>query len=280
MMIKEGDLVICVGGGFFGAKAVKRVKEKGAKVVVIDSNAECTARELCDEEIEIRIKKDVLDIDIDTIIESLSWQTLLLVGDGIEVLKAILIKTVPKLIVPAIPGNLMGKLTKTWLKRGGITVKEDGSVLGEILEGIPRRLVLAGNKEEGVLISSYMPEGKMCKIECDEPKICPVTGVEKPAPMHAVLRFCVASGGLDSDVEYKYKYHCRILISRLIGGVGGAGGIAGTEVIDALKYFELAFSTNKEKDRKDILAVGTACSCHGILNLFSMQDEDEMRGFK
>lgn len=289
--VKEEDLVICVGGGFFGSRAAKVAKERGARVIVIDKEEKCLAKELnlCDEVRSVvrRANTDTdtdtdtgtgtgnksksasgieIDIDIEPIINSSSKKTTLWIGDGIEVLKSILKKRVPELIVPSIQGHLMGKLSKSWLQGKGMKVKESGFYLSEVLKGIPPRLVLEKNEEEGILITSYMLTGKTCKLGCVQQKKCPVTGIEKPAKMYNLLKFALAS----SSVEY---FH--VLISRQIGKgtVGSVGAVRGKDVIKALKYFEKNLSFTKRSSADKFFAVATSCPCHGILNLFTTQPQ-------
>lgn len=47
-VIKEGDLLVCLGGGYFGAKAARLGKKCKAKTMIIDTNPDCTAREIVD----------------------------------------------------------------------------------------------------------------------------------------------------------------------------------------------------------------------------------------
>ncbi|MHC1635018.1 MAG: hypothetical protein ACXQTS_00095 [Candidatus Methanospirareceae archaeon] len=242
--LSRGDLVICVGGGFFGSKAAKVAKDRDAKIIIIDKDERCASRELCDEVI------DASDFDISTI--DASNGAVLLIGDGVGVLRVILKNTIPKLIVPAIPGHLMGRLVKEWLKWEGIEVKEDGSLLEEVSSGIPRRLILWKSEEEGVIISSYMPEGKTCKLGCVQPKRCPVTNIDKPAKMYELIRFALASSPIK---------HFRVLISHQMDGVGA---IKGEDVAEALRYFENTLKPG------DLFAITTSCTCHAILNIFKV----------
>ncbi|TRZ52974.1 MAG: hypothetical protein D4S01_02055 [Dehalococcoidia bacterium] len=237
-VIKEGDFLVCLGGGRFGTKVARLGKECKARTMVIDINADCAAREIVD---VVLTGQGIIEVG----------QVSLIVGDAIEILFSILKEEVPQWIAPAASGHSLGRLVKHWLTAQGFKVASGGGLLGEVLAGLPRRLVLSADEKSGVLKVSYMVEGMRCQAGCVQPGICPVTKRKKPAPMYKLLEFS-ASEAVDC-----YK----IFLSRQFDG---AGGVPGAEVEKALKY--LAGLTPPYS-----LAIGTSCHCHGILNLFKVE---------
>ncbi len=237
-VIKEGDLLVCLGGGYFGAKAARLGKECKARTLIIDTNPDCAAREIV----------DVVLTGQGTI---KAGQVSLIVGDAMEILLGILEGEVPQWIIPAVPGHSLGKFVNSWLRAKGLKVASGGDLLTEVLAGLPNRLVLSADEKSGIIISSYMAKGLRCKTDCSQLKICPVTKRQKPAPMYELLEFS-ASEAVDC-----YK----IFVSRQFDG---AGGVPGAEVKKTLKY--LASLTPPYS-----LAIGVSCRCHGILSLFKVE---------
>ncbi len=239
-VIKEGDLLVCLGGGYFGAKAARLGKECKARTLIIDTNPDCAAREIV----------DVVLTGQGTI---KAGQVSLIIGDAMEILFGILEGEVPQWIIPAVPGHSLGKFVSSWLRAKGLKVASGGDLLTGVLAGLPHRLVLSADKKSGIIISSYMPKGLRCKTDCSQLRTCPVTKRRKPAPMYELLEFSASEA-----VDY-YK----IFISRQFDGVGG---VWAAEVKRALKY--LASLTPPYS-----LAIGVSCRCHGILSLLKVEGD-------
>lgn len=237
-VIKEGDLLVCLGGGYFGAKAARLGKKCKARTLIIDTNPDCAAREIV----------DVVLTGQGTI---KAGQVSLIVGDAMEILSGILEGEVPQWIIPAVPGHSLGKFVSSWLRAKGLKVASGGGLLTEVLAGLPNRLVLSADEKSGIIISSYMAKGLRCKTNCSQLKICPVTKRQKPAPMYELLEFSVSEA---------VDYH-KIFVSRQFDGVGG---VPGAEVKKTLKH--LASLTPPYS-----LAIGVSCRCHGILSLLKVE---------
>ena len=237
-VVKAGDLLVCLGGGYFGTKAAKLGKECKARTLIIDTNPDCSAREIAD---AVVTKQETIK----------AGHVSLIVGDAMEILFAILEGEVPQWISPAAPGHSLGKLVKSWLMVNGLKVASGGDLLTEVLTGLPGRLVLNVDKRSGILISSYMANGLRCKTDCSQLGICPVTKCNIPAPMYKLLEFSAFE-----SVDY-YK----IFVSYQFGG--GAGGVPGSEVKMTLKYLTSLTPPYS-------LAIGISCGCHGIVSLFKV----------
>ncbi|HEX74137.1 MAG TPA: hypothetical protein G4N93_03195 [Dehalococcoidia bacterium] len=237
--IQEGGLLVCLGGGYFGAKAARLGRECKARTMIIDTNPDCAAREMV--EVVLTEQEPIK-----------AGQVALIVGDAMETLFNILKGEVPQWVIPAVPGHALGKLVKSWLMAKGLKVSSGGDLLSQVLDGLPHRLVLSTNEKSGILISSYMAEGLRCKEGCVQRRICPVTRIKKPAAMYELLEFSVAEA-IDC-----YK----IFISHQFDGVGGVPG----EVIKETLYYVASLAPPYT------LAIGTSCRCHGILSLFKVEE--------
>jgi hypothetical protein len=232
-----------MGGGKFGTEALKYLKANGAKVLVADLNPMCKA-------------KTEVDIETDTVKVRRSLkkgQAALLVGDAVEHLLDILEVNVPDWVVTAIPSNAVAKVVARWLSKARYKLEPYQNIIQEVLKNIPKSLVSFVNKESAVIVVSYMPPNMQCRDNCMPPKgFCALTGRPKLASMDKLLDFSV----------YDLTDLSGILKSEQL--TGGLGAIKGSQLFSFLKKLE------KHQQESFTLAVGTACDCHGIINIFKV----------
>jgi hypothetical protein len=238
-VIQEGGLMVCLGGGYFGAKAARLGKECKARTMIIDTNPDCAAREIVE---VVLTEQEPIE----------AGQVALIVGDAMETLFNILGGEVPQWVIPAVPGHALGKLVNSWLTAKGVRVSSGGYLLAEVLDGLPHKLVLSTDEKSGILISSYMTQGLKCKEGCVQRRICPITKIKKPAAMYELLEYSVAEA-----IDF-YK----IFISHQFDGVGGVPGEVVKKTLDYLASLAPPYT----------LAIGTSCRCHGILSLFKVEE--------
>jgi len=238
-MTLKGKLAFVMGGGKFGTNALQHLTAEKCKVLVADINPNCTAKS------KVAVQADGLDA-ADSLADG---QAALIVGDAVELLLALLEIAVPDLVVTAIPGNAVAKVVARWFLKRGCRLEPYRSVVPKVLENIPASLVSFVDQDSAVVVVSYMPSHMRCRENCMPPKdFCAVTGRPKLASMDTLLNFSV----------YNHTDASTILRSRQLKG--GLGAIDGKELYSLLKQLETL--------RKPFtLAVGTACDCHGILNL-------------
>ena len=241
----KNKLTVVAGGGYFGTKAVIFAKDKCARVVVIDDKNDCEASRFVDEILEEEDIRRALNVKVGSVA--------LFVCDAVELLVRLMGITAPDYIVPAIPGNLAGKVVKRWLEYKGLVVESKSEAMKNVVKDIPESLILHCDEEVGVIITSYMSKGSLCKVPCDQPMdFCPTSGKLKIGPMHRILA---------------YATHNKVTLSKiLVGHMLGqdVGCFQGSELASFL-------SDTKRLKAPYSLAMGTACNCHGILNLFSIR---------
>lgn len=237
---KEGELVVCLGGGYWGAKGARIAKNYGANAIVIDKDPDCIAREVAD---TIIAEQDLGKLNIEGVV--------LYVGDAVRALIEILKITTPTWIVPTIPGGFGGKLTERWLATKSIELIRSGRLVDSSLRGLPPKLVFSADRRSGTIIASYMPGEIKCKLDCSAPKICPVTGRRKVSPMYELLEFSVC------EVVDHYK----IFATKQLRGIGA---IPGSDINKAREYID-------RLDPPYSLAIGTSCRCHGLVNFFEVR---------
>ena len=241
--VVRGKLVFVMGGGKFGTNALRYLKDKGAKVLVVDLNPDCEASS----------EADVLGADL-RVSDSLGdGQAVFLVGDAVDLLVALLENTVPDMVVTAIPGNAVAKVVEVWLAKRGVKLEPYLEVIPKVLENIPESLVSFIDYVCGVIVVSYMPSDMRCRENCMPPKnVCASTGRPKLASMDKLLEFSV----------YDLTDVSGILCSPQL--TGGLGAINGNELSSLLKRLA-------NIHRPYTLAIGTACDCHGILRLIKIK---------
>jgi len=241
----EDKLFVVAGGGCFGAKAVMFAKDVHAKVVVVDDRFDCEASNF--------VEKIVRGGGIAKALSVKPGYATLFVQDAVEFLVRLVGTKAPDYIVPAIPGNLAAKVVKRWLEHKGLVVEVKSQALKDVLKDIPENLILLCDENVGVIITSYMPKGSLCRVPCNQPvNFCPTTGRGKIGPMHRVL----------ANVVHDKVTLGKILVSHIFRQEFGS--FQGSELTSFLSDVE-------KLNVPCSLAVGTACSCHGILNLFSVR---------
>jgi len=235
----RGKLVFIMGGGKFGANALRYLKDKGAKVLVVDLNPECLASS------EVNFLADGLSV-----CGSLEdGQAAFLVGNAVTLLRIVLEKEAPDWVVTAIPGNAVAKVVSVWLGKRDIKLEPSRTAVPKVLGNIPASLVSFVDEDSGVIVASYMHSNMRCRENCMPPKdVCASTGRPKLVSMDRLLAFSVYS---HTDVS-------KIFCSRQL--TGGIGAIEGKELSIFLKQLETVH-------KPCTLAIGTACDCHGILRL-------------
>ena len=150
----------------------------------------------------------------------------------------------PDFIVPTHPGHTCGKWIREYFRLNPLS-----DSISDVTRRLPQSLFLGCDAPNAALIFSYMTRGKLCREDCPHPPAeCGLTREPRPAPLYKLLEYGVFE-----------LFDCaRIFVSEQMAPSVGA-----------IKTSEfLAFMQEIETKKPKTLAVGTACRCHGILNLF------------
>ncbi len=147
----------------------------------------------------------------------------------------------PDWVVPTLPRHLVAD----WLRvRFGLGPHPQG--VDYVSDRLAPALICRAEPAAGMVVASFMADGQ-CPPTCLPPDgHCRLTGQPRPAPLYRLLEFAVW-GGFDL---------ARVLVSQQ--WVGGLGALRMADVV------ALVGAVENEKPRT--LAVGTACTCHGVLN--------------
>ena len=154
------------------------------------------------------------------------------------------LKLKPDFIVPTNAGHTCGKWIRDYFR-----LKPLPDSIADVTKRLPQSLLLGCDEPNAALIFSYMTKGKLCREDCPHPPDeCGLTHEPRPAPLFKLLEYGVFE-----------LFDCaKIFVSEQMAPSVGA--------IKASEF--LAFVKEIETKKPKTLAVGTACRCHGILNLF------------
>jgi len=154
------------------------------------------------------------------------------------------LKLKPDFIVPTHPGHTCGKWIKDFFH-----LKPLPDSISKVTKRLPQSLLLGCDEQNARLIFSYMTRGKLCSEDCPHlSNKCSLTGEPRPVPLYGLLEYAVF-GLFDC---------CKIFASEQMAP--GVGAIKASEFLAFIKEIEIK--------KPKTLAVGTACLCHGVLNLF------------
>jgi hypothetical protein len=154
------------------------------------------------------------------------------------------LKFKPDFIVPTHPGHTLGK----WI-RECFHLKPLSDSISDVTKRLPQSLFLDCDEPNAGLIFSYMTRGKLCREDCPHLRNkCFLTHEPRPTPLYNLLEYAIF--GL---------FDCgKIFASKQMAP--GVGAIKTSEFLTFIKEVEIK--------KPKTLAVGTACLCHGVLNLF------------
>lgn len=154
------------------------------------------------------------------------------------------LKLKPDFIVPTAAEHTCGKWIRAYFR-----LKPLPDPIANVTSRLPQSLFLGCDEPDARLIFSYMTRGKLCPAECPHlTNACALTHEPRPAPLYKLLEYAVFN-----------LFACaKIFVSEQMAP--GVGAIKGSEF--------LAFMQTVEAAKPQTLAVGTACLCHGVLNLF------------
>jgi len=154
------------------------------------------------------------------------------------------LKLKPDFIVPTCSSHTCGSWIGQYFR-----LKPLSDSIPNVTRRLPQSLFLGCDEPNAALIFSYMTRGRLCRADCPHPPAeCGLTREPRPAPLYELLEYGIFE-----------LFDCaKIFVSEQM-----APSIGAIKVSDFLAFMH-AIETKKPKT----LAVGTACRCHGILNLF------------
>jgi len=150
----------------------------------------------------------------------------------------------PDFIVPTCSSHTCGNWIGKYFR-----LKPLSDSIPNVTGRMPPSLFLGCDEPNATLIFSYMTRGKLCRPDCPHPpEECGLTREPRPAPLFKLLEYGV----------FELFACAKIFVSEQMAP--SIGAIRGSEFLE--------FMHEIEAKHPKTLAVGTACRCHGVLNLF------------
>lgn len=232
------DIAI-IGGGKYGSKAIKALRDRARSIVVIDNDPFCPASSQSDR---------VCGLGDRAIF---AGGTSFILADGASALLHMLSSgAVPDYVIPCAPQNVMAQLFKAWAASKGLLAISDEEETRRARHSVPKEVLVREDAERGLIVTSFS-KGKPCSPLCLEGDYCPISGESRPTSMFALL-----SSKITGDA-------CMIFQSRLLAPE--VGGIGGRDIADAFSSLSPKLCDGTR------LAIGTACACHGIIDFMSLR---------
>ncbi len=244
-VIKE--LIIIVGGGYFGVKALLHLSQKRYKILIIDVNEKCKASKYVSKIISFNeILSNVAGI-------TLGKGPILAVGDGAYILAYMFYNNVlPAFIIPTAPFHVAARIAEEYLKLKGIKVTYSHKPLNTLCNLLQQWHIHVFENYGIMTISRIPPVGK-CPIPCNAKYTCPI------------LKRNIATY-LFNELEDKMKFlrECGLLSEFIV-----VKSILLNSVIGAYSSVPLYLFLRKLKTPSKI-AIATCSRCHGVVNFFEL----------
>ncbi len=236
----RGMNVLVAGGGVFGSRAAANAKSQGARVLVVDVDEGCKARDICGRE---AAEASFVGLE--------EGEACFVGGAALGSVVHCLDDEAADFIAPCIPGHVAALAAENWLQERGFSVRPAPDLAMDVLRRMDPELVLRFDKMAGRIISSHMPAGSLCSSVCSQPADrCQVTGKKKEARMDELLRR--ATVGADRSL---------VITTELVGeGVGCFEKDVLSGFLQDLENAEGALT----------VALGTSCCCHGIMHVYEL----------
>ncbi len=229
-------LVFCAGGGRFGTETAQAARSQGT-VLVVDIDPQCPARAIAD-----TVVTDLASLQLNG-----RGEVHLLVGRAEETLLDLIPMRIPSLVVPAIPGHFAAMVAESYLRRRGMAMLSNPSLLKQVVRSLPKEIVVTIDEQNGVLITSHMPLGLRCQTPCVQEPTCPVTGKLKESMSRIISEALIGQSH-------------RVMVSHLLGEVGAISGSDFSVLLGDLRSLKVG----------DRMALATSCQCHAIVNFFAI----------
>jgi hypothetical protein len=250
------NLLLIVGGGKFGEKAVHFAKNENYRALIIDKDPNCICAPYSK-----KVYKNfrTLENDLKKYGEEEFFFLNKEISSALPVIKAIDFEYV----IPVIPEHLMAHLVKNLLERNSISLRINEKAFEEFLSKVKEELLISTSKEQGLVCLSYAKEGEICPDNCTGPKVyCPNFQREKPVTITNYLKsFYGVSGNLMIKSNNELELYNINESLQLQSGLGGLRGKDIQELFKSIEKHKDSLVTTKFK-----LIVATSCNCHGVIH--------------
>lgn len=238
------DLII--GGGKYGEKAFEALQTDNTPVVVLDTNPACA----------LRTHWHLPFITMDDLAESgLPPEGGGFIRGGIAEAADVIARCRPERVFPTVPVHVSAGILSECAGFEPVPAGAD-----EIAAHIPERFIVG---RRGADIYCSQNPDQLCRPDCPEPPVCPVTGERRDLPLWSMLGNYLSGPVPDNAVPGGADTHWTV----------SAGGGTGTVIIQSrqcgpgLGYILASdlFSAIDRVREEQRVWIATACKCHGVV---------------
>ena len=253
------DLFLIMGAGKFGRIAFNyAIKHGYSTIIIIDENFNAV-NDIQVEKIEDR--KEFLQIYKKIIKQSFEKsvnqdQKTYFIQGGLDLLSLLFSFGIPELFIPVVPVHIMGKLVLNYLNvyfNGKKILKThvENEYYSKIVKKIPLEVLLTAERSNGLITLSYAKIDEICPSNCiGEEEYCKFFKRNKPKTITKIIRNLSKTGKKGWVIESHQIQK-------------GLGALYGVEIKKNIT--NILTMSNELR----LFFVGTSCSCHGAINLFS-----------
>jgi hypothetical protein len=266
------NLFFIMGAGKFGKIALNyAIKQGNSTIIIID--------EKIDAAIDIKAKKienikEFLEIYQKIIDRSIKKspnkdQKIYFFQGGLDLLSLLFTFGIPELFIPVIPVHIMGKLVLNYLSiyfNGKKIVKTqiEDDYFSEVIKEIPAEIFLTEERTSGLITLSYAKLDETCPSNCiGKEGYCSHFKRSKPETVTKIIQN-LSKSGLKGWVIESHQIRA------------GLGALYGAEIknllMDILEYADITRKSRVNSNELRNFGISTTCNCHGVLNLFSLDD--------
>jgi hypothetical protein len=255
-MSQDTKVLIIVGGGKFGKKALDYAKYNKYTTILIDINPDCYCAKYTDFTLD--------NIDELAIQELTSGKSYFLNQD-IEAIYNLPEMLNPEFIIPVVPVHLMANLIISLLNKNTIDISPNKELVNYLATNGDQDLILSHNSEQGVVYLSYARIDEVCPDNCAGPLIyCPNFKREKDITITQYLKDFFHSNEI-VKIEKNDIINIFIIIEsqQLIAGLGGLNGKDINFILKEVNN-NIEIFNNQEFN----ITIATTCNCHGVVNFY------------
>lgn len=264
------NLFFIMGAGKFGKIAFNYAIKQGYSTIILIDEDVNTIKDIKVERVEdikefLEIYQEIIKRSIKKY-QNKDQKTYFLQG-GLDLLSFLFSFGIPELLIPVIPVHIMGKLVLSYLNvyfNGKKILKPqiEDDYYSEVIKNIPADTLLTEDKKNGLITLSYAKFDEICPSNCiGQENYCKCFKRNKPETVIKIIQN-LTNSGLKGWVIESHQIQA------------GLGALYGAEIKNLMKNI-LKYADTTRKSSKNIkklkkFYIGTACNCHGVLNLFSL----------
>jgi len=262
------NLFFIMGAGKFGKIALNySLIQDYSTIILIDENIDA-ADDIKAERIEdtkefLRIYQKIIDRSIKKLHNK--DQKIYFIRGGLELLSLIFTFGIPELFIPVIPVHIMGKLVLNYLSvyfygKKILKTQIEDDYYSEVIKKIPAEILLTEERASGLITLSYAKLDEICPSNCiGKEGYCSYFKRIKPETVTKIVQNL-------SKIFVIESHQIR----------AGLGGLYGAEIknilVELLEYADITRKSRVSSNELRNFGISTTCNCHGVLNLFSLDD--------